>query len=114
MDKDMDKEMKTYQINFEENQSMSFTAPLTYRFYRKQERQVDNWRDLQASIILELVHSFANSISNLPTDEIGDIKHSKKMKKPVFIRRGVNIETDLNTETIIRRKRRVLDECNLS
>ena len=109
----MDKKLKTYQIDFEKNQSMAFTSPLAYRFYRKQERTVDNWRDLYASILSELAHSLADGISFLPEDEIGDLKQSKRMKKPVSIRRGVYVETGLNTETIIRRIRSALDECNL-
>ena len=109
----MDKKFKTYQIDFEKNQSMAFTSPLAYRFYRKQERPVENWRDMYASILSELTRSLADGISFLPEDEIGDLKQSKKMKKPVSIRRGVYVETDLNTETIIRRIRSALDECNL-
>lgn len=109
----MDKEIKTYQIDFEKNQSMAFTSPLAYRFYRKQERLVENWRELYASVLSEFARSFADSISILPKDEIGDLKQSKKMKKPVSIRRGVYVETDLNTEAIIRRIRSILDECKL-
>lgn len=115
----MDKEIKTYQIDFEKNQSMAFTSPLAYRFYRKQEKQVENWRDLYAAVLSDLARSFAekfsltDSVSILPQDEIGDLKQSKKMKKPVSIRRGVYVETDLNTETLLRRIRSVLDECNL-
>ncbi len=109
----MEKEIKTYQIDFEKNQSMAFSSPLAYRFYRKQERQVENWRELYVSVFSELVRSFADCISILPKDEIGDLKQSKKMKKPVSIRRGIYIETDLNTETILRRIRSILDECNL-
>jgi len=109
----MDEIIKTYQIDFEKNQSMAFTSPLAYRFYRKQERTVENWKDLYASVLSELARSFADGISFLPEDEIGDLKQSKRMKKPVSIRRGVYVETDLNTETIIRRIRSALDECNL-
>lgn len=109
----MDKVIKTYQIDFEKNKSMAFTLPLAYRFYRKQERQVGNWRELYASVLSELARSFADSISILPKDEIGDLKQSKKMKKPVSIRRGIYVETNLNTEAIIRRIRSILDENNL-
>lgn len=109
----MDEIIKTYQIDFEKNQSMAFTSPLAYRFYRRQERAVENWRDLYASILSELARSLADGISFLPEDEIGDLKQSKRMKKPVSIRRGVYVETDLNTETIIRRIRSALDECKL-
>lgn len=115
----MDKEIKTYQIDFEKNQSMAFTSPLAYRFYRKQERQVDNWRDLYVAVLSDLARSFADkfslsdSISILPQGEIGDLKQSQKMKKPVSVRRGIYVETDLNTETLLRRIRSILDECNL-
>ena len=115
----MDIEIKTYQIDFEKNQSMAFTSPLAYRFYRKQEKQIENWRDLYAAVLSDLAHSFAekfsltDGVSILPQDEIGDLKQSKKMKKPISIRRGVYVETDLNTETFLRRIRSVLDECNL-
>ena len=76
----MDKEIKTYQINFEKNQSMAFTSPLAYRFYRKQERQVDNWRDLYVAVLSDLACSFANkfsltdSVSILPQNGIRDLK----------------------------------------
>lgn len=33
----MDKEIKAYQIDFENTQSTAFASPLSYRFYRKQE-----------------------------------------------------------------------------
>lgn len=115
----MDKGIKIYQFDFEKNQSMAFTSPLAYRFYRKQERKVENWRDLYAAVLSDLAHSFGdkfsltNSVLILPQNEIGDLKQSKKMKKPVSIRRGVYVETDLNTETLLRRIKSILDECNL-
>lgn len=115
----MDREIKTYQIDFEKNQSLAFTSPLSYRFYRKQERQVENWRDLYSAVLSDLARAFSDKFtlvdsgSILPKDEIGDLKQSKKMKKPVSMRRGIYVETDLNTETIICRIRSVLDKCNL-
>ena len=115
----MDKEIKSYQLDFEKIQSMAFTVPLAYRFYRRQERQVKNWRDLYAAVLSDLAHSYrdkfspTDTISILPQDEIGDLMQSKKMKKPVSVCRGIYVETDLNTETLLRRIRHALDECNL-
>lgn len=30
------------------------TSPLSYRFYRKQEKQMLNWKELYASILMDL------------------------------------------------------------
>lgn len=115
----MGKEIKTYHVDFGKIQSMAFTSPLAYRFYRKQERQVENWRDLYAAVLSDLAHSFGDKFSLaestliLPQDEIGDFKQAKKMKKPVSVRRGIYVETDLNTETLLRRIRSILNACNL-
>lgn len=115
----MDKEIRTYQIDFEKNRSMAFTYPLSYRFYRKQEKQVTSWRKLYASVLSDLARSFSeefaltDSISIVPKDEIGDLKLSKRMRKPSSVRRGVYVETDLKTETILRRIRNILDECSI-
>mgnify|MGYP006955461513 CR=1 FL=1 len=59
----MEKEIKTYQVDFEKNQSMAFTSPLAYRFYRKQEKQAENWRDLYAAVLSDLARSFAEKFS---------------------------------------------------
>lgn len=62
----MDKEIKTYQIDFEKNQSMAVTSPLAYRFYRKQEKQVENWRrDLYVVVLSDLARSFAEKFTHL-------------------------------------------------
>lgn len=63
----MDKEIKTYQIDFEKNQSMAFTSPLAYRFYRKQEKQVENWRDLYAAVLSDLARSFSHVLKAIHT-----------------------------------------------
>lgn len=113
----MDREIKIYQIDFEKIQSMPFTTPISYRFYHKQEKKVSNWRELYILVLTDLARlysdkfAFTDNISILPREEIGDLKASKKMKKPVSIRRGIYVETDLNTETIVRRIRNVLSEC---
>ena len=115
----MDKKIRTYQIDFEKNRSMAFTYPLLYRFYRKQEKQVTSWREMYASVLSDLARSFSeefaltDSISIVPKDEIGDLKLSKRMRKPISVRRGVYVETDLKTETILRRIRNILDECSI-
>lgn len=59
----MGKEIKTYHVDFGKIQSMAFTSPLAYRFYRKQERQIDNWRDLYAAVLSDLAHSFGDMFS---------------------------------------------------
>lgn len=61
----MDKETKTYQIDFKKNQSMAVTSPLAYRFYRKQEKQVENWRDLYVVVLSDLARSFAEKFTYL-------------------------------------------------
>lgn len=113
----MDETRKTYQIDFEKSQSMAFTSPLTYRFYRRQEKFVTNWKELYALILRDMARSYGEKFvlksdnSILPINEIGDLKQSQKMKRPVSIRRGIYVETDLNTEIIIRRIKNVLDVC---
>ncbi len=102
-------------VNFNKIVSMSFTYPLSYRFYKHKEHPVSSWPELYFNILHDLSNNYHdkfdyNSVLNIiPEKEIGDIKASKSMKRPASIRRGIYIETDFKAETILRRIRKFLD-----
>ena len=101
-------------LNLEKLPSLSFTEPVSFRFSRCQAQEVDSWRDLYGGVLKHLCQRFFSSVQiTLPAGEVGDIKASKKMKSPSWIRRGVYAETGLSTEVILRRIKDVLPACGL-
>lgn len=101
-------------MNLEKLPSLSFTEPVSFRFSRCQPQEVDSWRDLYGGVLKHLCQKYFSSVQTaLPSGEVGDIKASKKMKNPFWIRRGVYAETGLSTDVILRRIRDVLPACGL-
>ncbi len=106
-------------VNFEEIKTMSFTVPVSFRFFRKQEKAVDSWKELYLLVMKDLarIHSecfcFGNDECVYLETEIGDLQKAKGFRKPVAVRRGTYIETELGTETILRRIRDVLVACQI-
>lgn len=106
-------------VDFEKIKSMSFTSPVSFRFFRKQEKPVDTWKQLYFLVMKELTQVNSDYFCPghnecaLPESEIGDLKKSKNMKTPMAIRRGIYIEVNLGTETILRRIRNALLLCRI-
>ena len=94
--------------------SLSFTEPVSFRFSRCQAQPVESWRDLYGGVLKHLCQQHLDIVKTvLPAEEIGDLKLSKKMKNPFWVRRGIYAETGLNPDTIVRRIRLVVDACAL-
>ena len=109
MDNEMEQWQKSYNLNLEKLPSFSFTEPISFRFSRCQPQTIESWKDLYGGVLKHLAQKCFERIQTaIPTGEIGDLKASKKMKAPYWIRRGVYVETGLNTETIIKRIKDVL------
>ena len=105
---------KTYHLNLDKPPSLSFVEPVSFRFYRCQSQPVDSWKDLYGEALKHLCQKNYEKVqAALPTGEIGDLKASKKMKTPYWIRRGVYAETGLNKDTIIKRIKEVMTSCGL-
>lgn len=106
-------------VNFEEIKTMSFSMPISFRFFRKQEKPVDSWKQLYFLVMKELTRVNSDYFCPghtecaLPESEIGDLKKSKSMRTPMAIRRGIYIEVNLGTETILRRIRDALLLCQI-
>ena len=102
-------------LNLEKLPSLSFTEPLSFRFSRCQPQDVDSWRDLYGGALKHLCQKhFAAVQAALPAGEIGDLKASKKMRNPYWVRRGIYAETGLSADVILRRIKEVLPACGLS
>lgn len=95
-------------------ESMAFTSPLTYRFYRRQERTVDSWKCLYAELLRELFQMLSAGLDDkkiqtvFAENEFGDLKAAKGMKKPISVRRGFYVESDLPVDAMLRRIRDIL------
>lgn len=105
---------KILKMNLEKLPSLSFTEPVSFRFSRCQSQEVDSWRDLYGGVLKHLCQKYSVEVqAALPEAEIGDLKISKKMKNPCWVRRGIYAETGLNTELILRRIKEILPACGL-
>ena len=106
-------------VNLAKIESMAFTAPLSYRFSRRQERSVDSWKCLYFELLRELFQVLSTDFDEnrirtiFSGNEIGDKKAAKSMKKPETVRRGLYIECDLSPDTMLRRIRDILLLYNL-
>ena len=95
--------------------SMSFSEPLSFRFSRYKLQEVDSWRDLYGGVVKHLCQKNADKVQEtLPESEIGDLKASKKMKAPFWVRRGLYAETGLGTDVLLRRIKELLTACGIS
>ena len=107
-------QFNTKTVTLEKLPSLAFTEPVTFRFTRCQPQAVESWRDLYGGALKQLCQKYAEEVQKtLPPGEIGDLKASKRMKNPYWIRRGVYAETGLSSETIVRRLKLVLPACGL-
>lgn len=106
-------------VDFESINSMSYSVPVSFRFYRKQERNVASWKELYILVMKELARQKPECFLPgegsciVPEKEIGDVNKSKSMRNPMILRRGVYIETNLGSETILRRIRDALTACEI-
>ncbi len=108
-------QVKTVTMTLDKLPSLSFTEPVSFRFSRCQAQAVESWRELYGGVLKQLCQKNPEVVRTaLPEDETGDLKASKKMKNPFWVRRGIYAETGLNTDTIIRRIKQVMDDCGLS
>ena len=104
----------TYKLDLEKSPSLSFIEPVSFRFSRYQPQAIDSWKGLYGEVLKHLCQKFYESVkAALPEGEIGDLKASKKMKSPYWIRRGVYAETGLNKDTIIKRIQNAMASCGL-
>ncbi len=102
-------------LNLEKLPELAFTEPLSYRFSRYKLQEVDSWRDLYGGAVKHLCQKYLNIVqTTLPGTEIGNLKSSKKMKAPFWVRRGIYVETGLGTEIIIRRIKDLLLACEIA
>ena len=114
MAEEIEQEQKTYKLNLEKVPSLSFTEPVSFRFSRCQLQNVDSWKSLYGEALKHLCQkNYEDVLSALPEGEIGDLKASKKMKSPYWVRRGVYAETGINAEGVIKRIKEVLVACGI-
>lgn len=105
---------KNLKMNLEKLPSLSFTEPISFRFSRCQLQETDSWRDLYGGVLKHLCQKNSAVVQErLPENEIGDLKASRKMRNPCWIRRGVYAETGLGTDVILRRIKDIIPACGL-
>ena len=101
-------------VDLSKIESMAFTSPLSYRFYMRQERMVDSWKCLYEELLHELFRILSARVEEkkiltvFGENEFGDLKATKGMKKPISVRRGFYVESDLPVDTMLRRIRDLL------
>lgn len=104
-----------YTKKLEKITSLSFTEPVSFRFSRCQSQSVESWRDLYGGVLKHLCQKYSEAIqAALPQGEIGDLKASRKMKSPCWVRRALYAEAGLSTDTIVRRLKDVLVACKMT
>ena len=106
-------------LNLKKPESLSFSVPLSFRFYRHSKTKVETWKELYGGVMRFLCQKNSSLITKDVLDnspllgDIGDLKSSKTMKNPYFIKRGLYLETGISTDIMIRKIRNAMQYCGM-
>ena len=99
--------------------SLSFTVPLSFRFYRHSKTEVATWKELYGGVVKHLCKKnptilSPEAIATSPIfGDIGDLKASKAMKAPYLVKRGIYLETGISADSMIRKIRSIMQSCEM-
>lgn len=106
-------------LDLDKPESLSFTVPLSFRFYRHSKTEVVTWRELYDGVVKHLCQKYPaillpeNTTTSPLTGDIGDLKASKAMKAPCLVKRGIYLETGISADSMIRKIRNIMQSCEM-